>query len=111
MLGTFISSREKAMKPQGTETRTKEDFKAKRIRQLLLAVPLVAAVVFLIWSEDRPGTAILGIPSAHLTYATIAYLIFYAVFSIVNWRCPSCRSYLGKGINPRFCSKCGAQLQ
>ena len=99
------------MKPQGTETRIKEEFKTKRIRQLLLAVPLVAAVVLIIWAGDSPGTEIFGIPSAYLTYATIAYLIFYAVFSIVNWRCPSCRRYLGKGINPRFCSKCGAQLQ
>ncbi len=111
MLGTVISPWEKAMKPQGTETRMEDDFKAKRVRQLLLAAPLVIAVVFLIWSEDRPGTALFGIPPTYLTYATIAYVVFYAVFSIMNWRCPSCRSYLGKGINPRFCSKCGAQLQ
>lgn len=32
-------------------------------------------------------------------------------FSLVNWRCPSCNVYLGRGISPRFCSKCGIELR
>jgi hypothetical protein len=36
-------------------------------------------------------------------------IISVLVFSFLNWRCPS-NKYLGKAINPKFCSKCGAQL-
>jgi rubrerythrin len=40
-------------------------------------------------------------------------VLFFAaavVFSLFNWRCPACSSYLGKRFNPRFCPSCGAQL-
>jgi rRNA maturation endonuclease Nob1 len=32
------------------------------------------------------------------------------IFSLFNWRCPSCNKYLGKAINAKFCAKCGVQL-
>jgi DNA polymerase II large subunit len=37
-------------------------------------------------------------------------IISVLAFSFLNWRCPSCNKYLGKAINPKFCSKCGTQL-
>jgi rubrerythrin len=33
------------------------------------------------------------------------------IFSFVNWRCPACTRYLGRGWNPKFCPKCGVQLR
>jgi len=33
------------------------------------------------------------------------------IFSFANWRCPACNGYLGRGINPKFCSKCGTELR
>ena len=32
------------------------------------------------------------------------------LFSLKNWRCPACNAYLGKGMAPSFCSKCGIPL-
>jgi predicted nucleic acid-binding Zn ribbon protein len=49
---------------------------------------------------------------------TSYFLIGSAVLALVlivihalNWRCPACGRSLGRGLNPKFCSKCGAQLQ
>ncbi|TMQ49613.1 MAG: hypothetical protein E6K73_09610 [Candidatus Eisenbacteria bacterium] len=43
-----------------------------------------------------------------------AFLVLVAaavIFSFANWRCPACNGYLGRGINPKFCSKCGTELR
>jgi rRNA maturation endonuclease Nob1 len=29
----------------------------------------------------------------------------------LNWRCPSCKKYLGKNINRHTCKQCGNRLQ
>jgi hypothetical protein len=33
------------------------------------------------------------------------------VFTLLNWRCPACKTYLGHTLNPVFCSSCGARLR
>ena len=32
-------------------------------------------------------------------------------FTAFNWRCPSCKKYLGMDINKRSCRYCGARLR
>lgn len=45
-------------------------------------------------------------------YAAVIAVVFCAlVFTIFNWRGPSCNTYLGKGINPKYCSRCGIELR
>jgi rubrerythrin len=41
----------------------------------------------------------------------VALVVGALVFSLKNWRCPACDKYLGKGISPSFCPKCGVALQ
>ena len=32
-------------------------------------------------------------------------------FTSANWRCPSCKQYLGRDINKQGCRKCGTRFQ
>lgn len=33
------------------------------------------------------------------------------IFSLINWRCPRCNSYLGRERNLKFCKACGVRLE
>lgn len=90
----------------------KEQFKARRKRQLILAVPLVALFLsFAFLTDEKNNIAIPGVPREVIPPLLFAVVIGALVFSLRNWRCPACNTYLGKGIGPRFCRKCGVALQ
>lgn len=85
-----------------------DDFSRRRIRQLALTIPIgIAIVAFFIFEERITESALAPIAFAAVVVAVLAMI----AFSLYNWRCPACNKYLGKGINPRFCQKCGAQLR
>ncbi|MDK2964947.1 MULTISPECIES: DUF2614 family zinc ribbon-containing protein [Lacrimispora] len=76
---------------------TKEAFKKKKKLQILVPILglIVAIILFLI--SIRP--------------AAVVVIIGVVIFSKINWRCPKCNHYLGKGSNPKICSNCGEELQ
>lgn len=86
-------------------------FRKRKGKQLIATVPLVLAIIPLAIMEESTEQAFLGIPSSILLPICIAVVIAGIIFSIFNWRCPSCSGYLGKAFSPKFCTKCGAQLQ
>lgn len=47
---------------------------------------------------------------ANYLIATII-LILAGVFTLINWRCPKCNHFLGKGNNPSSCPKCSCKLK
>jgi len=97
---------------QGQKASFKQEFAARRKRQLILAVPLVAVAIGLaMLGDERNGRAVLGMPTAVVAPAFLLLVGGAIVFSFRNWRCPACDKYLGKGISPRFCPKCGVALQ
>lgn len=87
------------------------DFKKRRRRQLIASVPMFILLVLVLLAEDPQRADRLGLPPVVIFPAFFAYVIGMLAFSWFNWRCPSCRRYLGKGISPKFCTRCGAQLQ
>ncbi|MCB0220017.1 MAG: hypothetical protein KDH09_10015 [Chrysiogenetes bacterium] len=87
------------------------EFSRRRIRQYAFAVPAIASLFLAFWLQDQAGDVFLGIDKGICLIGLIAIVVSYAGFSLWNWRCPACNSYLGKGMNPKFCSKCGAALQ
>ena len=90
----------------------KQVFAARRRRQIILAVPLVAIILgFALLADDRKGGMVLGIPVAVAGPPLLVLVGAAVVFSFWNWRCPACEKYLGKGLGPRFCPKCGVALQ
>jgi len=90
----------------------KQQFGIRRRRQMILAIPLVAlVVVFAVLTDEKAGGTVLGLPMSLAGPAFLVLILGALVFSFRNWRCPACDRYLGKGINPRFCQKCGVALQ
>ena len=43
--------------------------------------------------------------------AQIVTIAAFVAFSFFNWRCPSCKKYLGADINKRGCKRCGTRLR
>ncbi len=95
----------------GYTEKQKAEFKAKfaqkRQYQMALSVPLAGAVLLLVLSgRYAPDIGLLPIALG------IAFLLLVAAgFSWLNWRCPACESYLGRGLSPNHCPKCGVALR
>jgi hypothetical protein len=96
----------------GQKAAFKEEFTRRRRRQLYATVPLVALALPMIFLADgKVGTAPFGVPVGALGPAFFALVLAVLAFSWRNWRCPACDRYLGKGMSPKFCPGCGAELQ
>jgi hypothetical protein len=102
---------EEAMETRPVDQSIVQQFKALRKRQLLATIPIVLAFIILIGLGDNPEANIAGLPSNVLQGVAFVIIVGVLIFSFFNWRCPSCKKYLGKAFNPKFCTKCGAQLQ
>ena len=87
-----------------------EEFKKKRTRQIMAVGPIILAFIALLSVESNP-TGIFGLPPNIVLGLSFALIISVLIFSLFNWRCPSCNKYLGKAMNPKFCSRCGIQLR
>ena len=86
------------------KTRIREEFATRRKRQLIATIPILALLIgFALVGERAENTA--------YPFIMIGVVLVMLIFSLRNWRCPACDSYLGRGWNPKFCSKCGAQLR
>lgn len=97
---------------QYTERQLRElqrQFAERRTRQWLATLPVIAATILVIVS-DRLNKSVLGIPPAVVMIVAFGVILGFIVFTLINWRCPACNSYLGKRINPKFCSSCGVAL-
>jgi hypothetical protein len=100
------------MNGQGPKPEIIAEFKNRRKRQIIAVIPAVVAIGPIVVFSDAPTTrTMLGIPAAVALPIAFALLVGVLIFSFRNWRCPACRGYLGKAMNPRFCQKCGVQLR
>ena len=86
----------------------KASFAKRRRLQLSLVLPMLF-LMFLM--EDATDDVVLGIPRGIAVATTITLAVVLIAFTIFNWRCPGCRRYLGRNVNPAFCSKCGVPLK
>lgn len=87
-----------------------QDFRVRRERQSLAIVVALFLVLLLAMLYKSP------LEPAEFSRNTIflAQAIVIAAFigfSSFNWRCPSCKKYLGADMNRRQCSKCGSRLR
>ena len=93
------------MANQPVDPRITEEFKKRRKRQIIATIPFIIGLLFILVLGSTSVSGV--IPGA----AFLIYVIGMILFSFKNWKCPGCNKYLGKGMNPRFCQKCGIQLQ
>ncbi len=86
------------------------EFEVRQTRQIIaiaitLFLVLLSAVLY-----KRPG--LFGdFSKGTLFGAQIASIAVFIGFTAFNWRCPSCKKYLGKDIHRGFCGQCGTRLK
>lgn len=86
------------------------DFRSRQTRQILavaiaLFLVLLAAVLY-----KRPDH--FGEFSKDTVFALqLVFISAFIGFTAFNWRCPSCKKYLGSNINRHACPKCGTRLR
>ncbi len=89
----------------------KATFALRRRRQLISIVPTVLLAFFLGATDGRRGATFAGVPQSYVLCAALAGIAGLVLFSFRNWRCPACDRYLGRAMNPSFCSRCGVPLR
>lgn len=89
----------------------KIEFKKRKKRQLLIAIPLIPSIFLIAFMGEIQTEIIQGVSNLHLIIGAGVLIVLGLIFSLINWRCPSCKTYLGKRFNPKFCASCGVELR
>ena len=89
----------------------REQFAVLRKRQWIAVIPAVAAALSVGLIDENANRPVAGLPQSVIIGVVFAVFIGVLIFSLRNWRCPACSGYLGRVMNPKFCSKCGAELR
>jgi len=106
--------------PRYTEAETlaiQREFSRRRHRQWALAIIAVPWIAAGLIYGGTPGERFMGespLLSSPPRWFPPVFLILAVgalAFSLLNWRCPGCSKYLGRGINPRRCPRCGVALR
>lgn len=79
-------------------------------RQLLAIAATLCSVIILAVVSKRPDLFGEFSKNTVLTLQ-IAVIGAFLGFSALNWRCPSCKKYLGYDINKRICRTCGTRFR
>ena len=96
------------IEPTRSVTDVPAEFAGRRRRQFVVTVPLmVVTLVSAILATDAEAHE--GRVAAAVVF--VITLVSLVAFSLVNWRCPSCRVYLHKVTNPKFCPNCGVAFR
>ena len=86
------------------------DFALCKGRQLLAIAATLVLLLFLVLLHKHPD--LVGEFSKDTIFAAqIVLIAAFIGFSALNWRCPSCKKYLGNDINRRVCKHCGTRLR
>jgi len=97
------------MEPQNGE-RIKKEFAARRTRQVIAVAAAIVLMVMTALLHQHPG--MFGeIAKGTLLKAQVLIILLFVNFTAVNWRCPSCRKYLGSDIGRQSCRNCGVRLR
>jgi hypothetical protein len=87
-----------------------QDFRLRQSRQFFAIAITLILLIFLILIYKRPD--IFGNVTKHIILvAEVVTIAAFIGFSFFNWRCPSCKKYLGADINRLICRRCGTRLQ
>lgn len=96
---------------EGQKADIRKSFHAKRRRQVMLSAPMFLLIAGLALMGKQGQTVLFGIEAENLILFLFLAIAGAIAFSLWNWRCPSCKGYLGKQTSPKFCSRCGVELQ
>ena len=86
------------------------DFWLRQGRQFIAIAVTLFLVLLLAVIYKRPD--LFGEYSKNTLFATqLVVISAFIGFTAFNWRCPSCKKYLGKDINKRVCRHCRTRLR
>jgi hypothetical protein len=103
-------ARKIAMTEQKDDEQIRREFELRRLRQLLAIAATFIFLLMLALISNRPD--IFGEFARNDILATqILLLASFVGFSAFNWKCPSCKTYLGPDIGRRVCKQCGTRLR
>ena len=91
------------------DDRVKRSFTRVRTRQLVAIAVAVVCVLLpaVMWTrQDLFGQ----FSKKDLVLFQIIMILLFVNFTSWNWKCPSCKCYLGADIGTGTCKKCGARL-
>jgi hypothetical protein len=86
------------------------DFKLRQSRQLL-AIGVTMFFLLLLTLVYKHPDYLGEFSKKTISTSQIVLIAVFVGFSAFNWRCPSCKKYLGNNIVRHICKKCGARLQ
>ena len=87
-----------------------QDFRLRKGRQLVAIAAALLLIIFLALLHNRPD--LFGqLPKNTILATQLIVIAAFIGFSSSNWRCPSCKKYLGPDINRHICRKCGTRLR
>lgn len=92
------------------EQRIMRKFAARRMRQII-AVAIALFFVLLLAAFYKRPDRFGNFSKDSLVMMQLLLIIVFVNFTAFNWRCPSCKKYLGGDINRRACKRCGARLR
>jgi hypothetical protein len=99
-----------AMMQERDNKRIMRDFGLRKSRQFLAIAATLVLLLFLVLLHKHPD--LIGEFSKDTIFAAqIVLIAAFIGFSAFNWRCPSCKKYLGNDINKRICKHCGTRLR
>ena len=85
------------------------EFRIRQGRQYLAISLTLLLVILLTVIYKRPD--LFGEFSREIISITqITLIVVFIGFSSFNWRCPSCKKYLGNNIGRQRCRRCGTRL-
>ncbi len=89
--------------------RIMQEFRTRQSRQFIAIAAALFLVILSAVIDKRPD--LFGEVSRNTLFgAQVAIIAAFIGFTGFNWRCPSCRKYLGSDITRRICKKCGTRL-
>ncbi len=95
---------------QRDEQRVKQEFQARRTRQVI-AIAAVIAIMVLVAVLFRRADLFGGFSKGTIVKVQILVILLFVNFTAFNWRCPSCRKFLGSDIGRQTCKNCGIRLR
>lgn len=95
------------MEPKEIQT----EFKKRKLRQILVVVVLVPIIGVLFYAMNNTDFELGGLTDDRIGLMAMLAMGLAAIFSLFNWRCPSCKKYLGRKMNQYYCPHCGVKLR
>ncbi len=93
----------------GSRPSVGEEFRRRKRRQIVLLLIGLPFIAVLVWFEKFPER-LDNLVAGGCAILALVYVAVAVVFSLRNWRCPSCERWLGNELSPSSCGKCGVRF-